>query len=81
MNHFLEGQLKDLEQISQQMSEIARVVQTATAWTTDEDKVVSKLFEASRLVLHLASLNAHRRQLEMLEKFSNLFPSSNIRTL
>ncbi|KAM7537324.1 hypothetical protein Aperf_G00000077535 [Anoplocephala perfoliata] len=65
---FLERQQKGLGQISQQMSEIASVIQSATAWTAGENEVVSKLSEASRLVLHLASLHAHRQQLEMLKK-------------
>ncbi|KAM3172226.1 hypothetical protein ACTXT7_014982 [Hymenolepis weldensis] len=68
----LEQQQKGLGRLSQQMSDLARVVQTSTAWTANREDVLSKLTEASRLLLHLASLHAHRRQLEMTEKLDYL---------
>nr|CDS28999.2 hypothetical transcript [Hymenolepis microstoma] len=69
----LEQQQKGLDLLSQQMSELSRVVQTSTAWTANREDVLSKFIKVSRLFLHLASLHAHRRQLEIIEKIDSLF--------
>ncbi|VDN96266.1 unnamed protein product [Rodentolepis nana] len=69
----LEQQKKGLDLLSQQISELSRAVQTSVAWTANREDVLSKFTEASRLLLHHASLHAHRRQLEIIEKIDNLF--------